>query len=103
MKPAQLHALADAAHALLGAAEAAERAPAEYDEAALREMLQPLLQAALPLYTAAELSQFQIEAAIEAHGGNRAAAADAIGISRRCLYNHAPPKQHQVRKPRSAA
>lgn len=83
----QVSALCDGAYALLGAAEAAERNPADFDELELRRLMLPLLLAALPLYTAEAIKDLQAEAALAAHGGNAAAAAQALGVARGTLYN----------------
>lgn len=93
MTKTQLHALCDGAYQLLGAAEAAERDPEKYDEAALRELFEPLLRAVLPLYTREQVDELQLEEALRAHGGDTAAAARALGVSRRTMYNRAPSKR----------
>lgn len=88
MKPHHLTTLCDSTYALLGAAEAAERDPKQFEREELRRLLEPMLQAALPLFTMEEIERMALDGALAAHKGNRVAAAEALGISRRTLYNH---------------
>ena len=91
MKIADLHDIADLSYELLHAAEEAERETLQARgmalDAAVTMLLERLLRRALPLFSMEEIERMAVEGAVEVHGG-KAQAAEALGISRRSIYNH---------------
>ena len=88
MKNNHLHAIADAAYGLLYAAELAEALPDHpMTQLQYQHARDHMLSVLLPVYTLEQIKDFAIDAAVDAHGGSKTLAADALGISRRCVYN----------------
>ncbi|MBI4020696.1 MAG: hypothetical protein HY369_00470 [Candidatus Aenigmarchaeota archaeon] len=90
MKIQDLHDIADRTFELLRAAEEAEselrHARGLALDAAVRVLLSRLLRRVLPLFSMEEIERLAVEGAVEVHGG-KAQAAEALGISRRSIYN----------------
>lgn len=88
-----IDAIADGAYDLLHGAEETVRdlkpARSEAYELATRALLVPFLRRVLPLFTMDEIEAIAYESALERSGGDTAAAARALGVSRSTIYNRA--------------